>query len=149
MRTEYLAVKFLHTLIAIIALGASAGLGIVLELYGDHPVHGFFVLRAIRRIVALLVLPGYALMLATGLWMADRSWSLSLGWIRAALLLWGIGLALTATSLAVLHRQISLIERAGPTSAAYRRLSFLGRLLGGGAGLAVIGVLYFMIFKPA
>lgn len=39
MSTEYLVVKSLHILIAILALGTSAGLGIVLELYGDHPAH--------------------------------------------------------------------------------------------------------------
>jgi hypothetical protein len=60
--SEYLLAKFLHVLIAILALGTSAGLGIVLEFYGDHPVHGSFVLRAIERIVAFFVLPGYAVM---------------------------------------------------------------------------------------
>ncbi len=37
---EYVWLKFFHILIAIIALGTSAGLGIVMEFYGDHPVHG-------------------------------------------------------------------------------------------------------------
>jgi hypothetical protein len=69
---EYVLVKFAHILIAIVALGTSAGLGIVLELYGNHPVHGTFVLRAIERMTGFLVLPGYALMLATGLCRWDR-----------------------------------------------------------------------------
>lgn len=43
--TEYVWLKFFHILIAIIALGTSAGLGIVMEFYGDHPGHGLFVLR--------------------------------------------------------------------------------------------------------
>ena len=63
--TEYALVKFAHILVAIVALGTSAGLGIVLEFYGNHPVHGTFVLRAIARLVGFFVIPGYLLMLAT------------------------------------------------------------------------------------
>jgi uncharacterized membrane protein len=69
MTTEYFFAKFTHILIAILALGTSAGMGIILELYGDHPAHGSFVLRAIERIEVLFVTPGYVLMLVTGLWM--------------------------------------------------------------------------------
>ena len=47
MITQYLLWKFFHILIAILALGTSAGLGIVLEFYGGHPTHGPFLLRAI------------------------------------------------------------------------------------------------------
>jgi uncharacterized membrane protein len=71
MSTQYLWVKFFHILIAILALGTSAGLGIALEFYGSHPTHGAFLLRTIGRIVAFFVLPGYVLMLVTGLWMVN------------------------------------------------------------------------------
>jgi len=77
MVTQYLVVKFIHVLIAIVALGASAGLGILLEFYADDPKHGRFVLHAIERMVAFVVLPGYALMLFTGLRMMRLSWSLT------------------------------------------------------------------------
>ena len=108
MVPEYLLAKFLHVLIAIVALGTSAGLGIVLEFYGDNPTHGAFVLRIITRIVAFFVLPGYVLVLATGLWMVHLSWPMTTEWIRAALALWGVGIVVLAVSLAVLHRQIRL-----------------------------------------
>src|SRR6266536_718578 len=85
MITEYIVAKFFHILIAILALGTSAGLGIVLEFYGGHPTHGSFLLRAIGRIVAFFVIPGYVLMLVTGLWMVNLSWPLTTGWIQAAL----------------------------------------------------------------
>jgi len=108
MIPEYLLAKFLHILIAIIALGTSAGLGIVLEFYADHPAHGAYVLRAIKRMVAFFVLPGYVLVLVTGLWMVHLSWPMTTEWIRAALALWGVGIVVLAVSLAVLHRQIRL-----------------------------------------
>ena len=148
MVTEYMVVKFLHILIAILALGTSAGLGIILEFYGDHPTHGAFLLRAIKRVVTFFVIPGYVLMLVTGLWMVNLTWPLTTKWIQAALVLWGIGLALLVISQAVLRRQLRLIETGGVATSSYRRVSLLGRGLGAGAGLVVVVILYLMVFKP-
>jgi hypothetical protein len=149
MRIEYLLLKFLHILIAILALATSAGLGIALEFYGSHPAHGPFLLRAIGRIVAFFVLPGYVLMLATGLWMVDRAWPLTTWWVQAAVVLWALGIVGLASFLVVLRRQLKVLEAEGPTSAAYQRISLLGRGLGAGVGLVVIIMLYLMVFKPA
>ena len=149
MINEYVLVKFIHILMAIIALGTSAGLGIMLEFYGNHPAHGAFVLRAIRRLVYLVVAPGYVLMLATGLWLAHLSWSLTTKWIQAAMGLWGIGAALLALSLVVMHKQIRLFETLGPTSRSYRQTSLLERTLGGGVGIVVVAILYLMVTKPS
>ena len=145
---EYVSFKFLHILIAIIAMGTSAGLGIILEFYGNHPTHGPFVLRAIRRLLGFVVIPGYALMLATGLWLVHLSWSLTMKWIQAALVLWGVAAVLVLAALAVLRRQITLLETMGPGSDAYRRVSLLERLLGAGVGLLVVATLYLMVVKP-
>jgi uncharacterized membrane protein len=148
MLAEYLLVKFFHIFIAIVALGTSAGLGIVLEFYGDHPVHGPFLLRAIKRVVTFFVIPGYALMLVTGLWMVNLAWPLATKWIQAALALWGIGLMLLVVFQAVLRRQIGLLETTGRASRSYRRTSLLGRGMGAGLGLVVVVSLYLMVFKP-
>jgi uncharacterized membrane protein len=146
--TEYVLLKFFHILIAILTLGASAGLGIVLEFYGDHPTHGPFLLRAIKRIVTVCVLPGYVLMLLTGLWMVNLSWPLTTRWIQAALVLWAIGIILLVLDLAVLRKQLALVETQGSASPSYKGASLLGRALGAGAGLIVIVILYLMVFKP-
>jgi uncharacterized membrane protein len=148
MLTEYVLLKFFHILIAMLALGTSAGLGILLEFYGDHPTHGPFLLRAIKRVVALFVIPGYVLMLVTGLWMVNLSWPLATKWITTALVLWGLGFALLAIFLVVLRRQLGLLETTGPASSSYQRASLLGRGLGAGLGLVVIVILYVMVFKP-
>lgn len=148
MITDYVLLKFFHILIAIIALGTSAGLGIVLEFYGNHPTHGPFVLRAIYRLIALVVVPGYVLMLGTGLWLTHLSWSFTTTWIQAALGLWSVGAVILTVSLTVLHKQIRLFETGGPSSSAYRRMSSLERLLGGGVGLVVVTILYLMVVKP-
>lgn len=144
-----MALKFVHILTAILALGASAGLGILLEFYGDHAAHGGFVLRAIRQIVLMFVLPGYAAMAITGVWMASLSWSMRTPWIEAALVLWGLGLLCLVADIVVLKEQIGEFESRGPASLRYRRLSLRGRALGAGAGLVVVVILGLMVFKPA
>ena len=148
MTSEYLLLKFFHILIAILALGTSAGLGITLEFYGSHPTHGPYLLRAITRIVAFFVLPGYVLMLVTGLLMVNVAWPLTTKWIQEAMALWGVGIADLVIFLAVLRRQVRLLEAEGPATPAYHRVSLLGRGLGGGFGLVVIFILYLMVFKP-
>ena len=149
MVSAYTGLKFVHILIAIVALGTSAGVGVVLEFYGDHPVHGGFVLAAIRRLLYFLVAPGYVLMLLTGMWMGHVAGLLDAHWTEAAMNLWGIGALFIAVSLAVLHRQIKLFATVGPASRAYRRVAWLGRLSGAGAGAIVVTIVYFMVFKPA
>jgi Predicted integral membrane protein (DUF2269) len=148
MMSHYLLLKFFHILIAILALGASPALGIALEFYGSHPTHGPFLLRAIGRIVAFFVLPGYVLMLVTGLWMVNMAWPLTTRWIQGAMMLWAVGIAGLAIFLAVLRKQRRLLEAEGPSSASYQRVSLLGRGLGGGLGLVGIMILCLMVFKP-
>ena len=148
MTHQYLLVTFFHILIAILALGTSAGLGIVLEFYGGHPTHGPFLLRAIGRIVAFFVLPGYVLMLLSGLWMVNLSWPMTTRWIQAALGLWGMGILMLSIFLVVLRKQLALFETEGPTSRSYQRASLLGRGLGAGLGLVVVLILYLMVLKP-
>jgi len=148
MITQYLLVKFFHILIAILALGTSAGLGIVLEFYGSHPTHGPFLLRAIGRIVAFFVLPGYVLVLVSGLWMVNLSWPMTTKWIQAAVGLWGMGIVMLSVFLVVLRKQLALFEAEGPASRSYQRVSLLGRGLGAGLGLVVIFILYLMVLKP-
>jgi hypothetical protein len=144
----YAFVKFGHVLIAILALGTSAGLGIVLEFYGDHPTHGSFVLKMIKRLVVVFVIPGYVLMLATGLLMVHLSWSLMTYWIHAGMILWGVGIVLLALSFAAIRKQQALLDAGLGGSAAYRRVSLLGRAVGGGLGLVVVTIVYLMVVKP-
>jgi uncharacterized membrane protein len=148
MIPPYLLVKFFHILIAILALGTSAGLGILLEFYGSHPTHGPFLLRAIRRVVAFFVLPGYVLTLVSGLWLVNLSWPWTTRWIQAALGLWGVGIVMLSIFLVVLQRQLRLFEGEGPASRSYQRMALLGRALGAGLGLVVIFILYLMVLKP-
>ncbi len=148
MGTGYLWLKFLHIFVAVVALGTSAGLGIVLEFYGNDRTHGPFVLHAIARVIALVVLPGFVLMLATGLWMASSAWPFTARWLQLALALWIVGIASLAWSLAALRKQRRLHTSEGYDSAQYVRASFASRVSGGVFGLVVVATLYLMVFKP-
>lgn len=145
---DYLLLKLAHILIAVIALGTGAALAILLELYGNHPEHGAFVLRAVRRLVYLIVIPGYVLMLGTGMWLGGAASLLDEYWTEAAMNLWGVGALLLAASVVLLHKRIRLLN-AGPASRAYRQASLLGRLSGGGAALVIVTIIYFMVMKPS
>jgi uncharacterized membrane protein len=147
--TEYVWLKFFHILIAIIALGTSAGLGIVMEFYGNHSIHGLFVLRAVKRLVAFVVIPGYLLMVVTGLWLTHDAWSFTFRWIQAALVLWVLGAVAFAGSLVLLNKQIAMFEANGPTSTPYKRVSLLGRFFGGASGLIIVIIVYLMVAKPS
>ncbi|MHB8406158.1 MAG: DUF2269 family protein [Gammaproteobacteria bacterium] len=113
MGTLYTVLKFVHILIAILALGTSAGLGIVLEFYGQHPKHGPFVLGAITRISIWLVLPGYLAILATGLWMTHLVWTPVPGWLQTAMAVWCVGLMILIADLAVLRKQVAMAADGG------------------------------------
>ena len=149
MHVDYLAYKYAHIFIAIIALGTSAASGIVLEFFADHPSHGAYVLRMVRRLLSFVVVPGYVLMLATGMWMGHLAALLDSRWTESAMNLWGIGFFFIALSLVILRKQIVLFEADGAETPAYRRLSLLNRLAGGATGLVIVVILYFMVFKPA
>ena len=145
----YVLLKYFHVLIAIVALGTSACLGILLEFYASDPVHGVYVLRAIRSLTAAVVAPGYVLMAATGLWMTHLSWSFEVRWIAAALALWLAGALLLGLTLGALKRQIRLSDAREAGTASYKRAALLARALGGGVGLVVVSILYLMVAKPA
>jgi uncharacterized membrane protein len=148
MGANYLWLKLLHIIIAVVALGTSAGLGIVLEFYGSDSTHGSFVLRAIERLIALVVLPGYVLMLATGLWMANLAWPFTASWIQLALGIWIVGAGSLAWSLVAVRKQRRLHTSESCASARYRRASIVSRISGGAFGLSVAVILYLMVFKP-
>jgi len=145
MSAHYFWLKLAHILLAVVALGTSAGLGIVLEFYGNDRMHGAFVLGVIERVVRLVVLPGYVLVLATGLWMASLAWPFAARWIQLALGLWGIGLVLLICSLAALRQQRLLHGTEGSIGI---RSAFASRVLGAAFGLVVVAILYLMVFKP-
>jgi hypothetical protein len=145
----YIGFKFAHILIAIIALGTGAAVGILTGFFGEDATHGAFVLRLSRKLLHLVVLPGYVLMLGTGMWMGHLANLLDARWTEAAMNLWGVGAVFYAAFAVFLRRRITLWETEGPASAAYRRAALWSSSSGAGVALVILAILGYMVFKPA
>jgi hypothetical protein len=126
-----------------------ASIATSVAIFGDDATHGLFVLRAARRLTSFIVLPGYLLMLATGMWMGHLADLLDAHWTEAAMNLWGVGALFIGLAFVALNRQVKLFESEGPASREYRRVSRMGRGFGAVAAAVILVILYFMIFKPA
>ena len=110
MTSEYLLLKFFHILIAILALGTSAGLGVALELYGSHPTHGPFLLRrhhADRRVLRAARRRADA---CHGRVDGERGWLLTRKPIQEAMAFAGVGIADLVNSQRFFVVQICLLE---------------------------------------
>jgi hypothetical protein len=129
----YVALKLAHILVAIFALGTGAAMGILLIFYADHPVHGHYVQGLVRKLLLIVVLPGYLLMLGTGVLMGHLAALLDARWTEAAMNLWGFG----ALFLGLMVRSLG-----------HRKL-LPSRLFGVGAALVIVSIVCLMVIKPA
>jgi hypothetical protein len=144
----YLALKFAHVFIAIVAIGSSAALAVVLGFFTGDPVHGAYALRLVRRLLWIIVIPGYVLMLATGMVMGHLADLLDAHWAEAAMNLWGLGALFLGLTVRSVTRQIALFAAEGSAAPALRRAAMFGRAFAAGWALVVVAILYFMVFKP-
>jgi uncharacterized membrane protein len=146
----YLVVKFVHILVAIIAVGSSAGSSLWLRLAMRNPEHLPFALRSAKFLDEVVTRPGLILIALTGLWMAASRWSFELAWIRAALLLVVIVLALLYIVVGpTLGRLIHLTEGSGRDTPQWRRSELIFEVVGGGAGLVIVAIVWLMVSKPS
>lgn len=148
--TWYLLIKFVHVLVAILAVGSSAGSSLWLRLAIKRPAHLPFALRSAKVLDERLTRPGLIVLLITGLWMAATRWSLSLFWLRAALLLIGVVLVLLFAVVGPLWgRLIRATENRKATSTEWMRLERSFELVGGAAGLILVVIIWLMVTKPS
>ena len=148
MSASYIDFKFAHVLIAIIALGTGAALGILARFFAKDPAQRAFVLRTVRTLLYWIVIPGYVLMLATGMWTAHLGALLDAHWAEAAMHLWGLGAIFIGLTTFAIHRQIALLASADPSSRVYRRTALLGRFSAIGASLVTVVIIFLMVYKP-
>jgi len=145
----YLAVKFVHIVVAIIAVGSSAGSSFWLRLAMQSPSHLPFALRSAKFLDERLTRPGLIVMAVTGLWMAATSWTLRLFWIRAALVLVVIVLVLLYAVVGpLLARLIRVTDSEGLATPAWKRSELSFEVFGGAGGLIVVVIVWLMVAKP-
>jgi uncharacterized membrane protein len=146
----YLILKFLHVLLAIIAVGFNASYPIWLTRAQRDPDHALWVLRGIKILDDRFANPAYVLLLVLGLGMTFMAGiPLTTFWIAAALVLYVVlivgGLFVYTPTL---KGQIAALETGGPTSPAYARLSQRGTVVGILLAVDVVIIVFLMVTKP-
>jgi hypothetical protein len=147
----FVIVKFLHVLLAIIAVGFNATYGVWLARVAREPVPTqSFVLRGIKRLDDWFANPAYVLLAVTGATMVILGdLRFTTFWIAGGIVLWAIALALGFfVYTPMLRNQIHALETAGADSEDYKRYSANARFVGIALALIVVVIVFFMVTKP-
>lgn len=149
--TLYLILKYIHVLLAIIAVGANATYGIWLAMGAREPQHLRVILQGIRLLDQRVANPAYGLLVVTELAMtAVGEVRLATPWVTAALAVYIVAAILGVRGfLPALRRQIQAVESPGPQSEDYRRAAAGARSLGLVFMVLVLVIVFFMVAKPA
>jgi uncharacterized membrane protein len=146
----YLVLKFVHILLAIIAVGFNVSYGVWLNRAASNPASAAVILRTVKLLDDRFANPAYAFLLITGLAMVGTaSLPLTTFWIAGAAILWVFtmiwGFAMYTPSL---KRQIQALDQHGFSSDEYRLAERRATGVGLVNMLPVTLILILMVFKP-
>jgi uncharacterized membrane protein len=146
----YPYIKFVHVLLAIVAVGFNASYGVWLARAAREPAHLGHVLRGIKLLDDRFANPAYGLLLITGLAnVFIAGIPLTTPWIAGALALWLVLIVVGAAVYSpTLRKQIAALETGGPDSAEYRALAARGRTVGIALAVIVVVIVFLMVVKP-
>ena len=147
----YTALKLVHILLAITAVGFNASYAIWIGRAGRMSKEvNEFALRGVKFMDDRIANPAYGLLLVTGLLMVFTGpWSLTTRWIDAALVLFVVLVLMAVFGYTpALRNQIAALEKDGPDSAAYRSAAARQNLIGALFIVPLLLILYLMVFKP-
>jgi uncharacterized membrane protein len=147
----YTVLKFLHILLAIVAVGFNLSYGVWLSRAARHPESAAILLRGVKLLDDRFANPAYAFLLVTGLAMVfSAGIPLTTFWIAGAGILWLIAMVWAfAMYTPALRHAIQVLETHGFGSAEYHRAGRRSTLIGLANMLPVTLILILMIFKPA
>ena len=147
----YLILKFVHVVLAIIAVGANATYGVWLALGAREPQHLRILLRGIQFLDRRIANPAYGLLLLTGLAMVPVGHlNARTPWITVAMILFVVAVAVGVVGFGrAMERQIRAADGPGPTSDAYRRAASGARTWGLVFMIIVLVLVFDMVTKPA
>jgi uncharacterized membrane protein len=149
--SAFVIVKFLHVLLAIIAVGFNATYGVWLARVAREPVPTqSFVLHGIKRLDDWFANPAYVLLAVTGVTMVFvGELRFTTFWIAGGIVLWAIAVALGFfVYTPMLRNQIRALETSGPESADYRRYASNARFVGILLAVIVVVIVFLMVMKP-
>jgi uncharacterized membrane protein len=146
----YAALKFLHVLLAIVAVGTNVTYGVWVSRASRDPRHLAFALRGIKVLDDRMANPAYGLLLVTGLGMVHFgtiAWTTP--WLLTSLVLYGAVVVLGLLGFTpVLRRQIEVLEGRGADSLEYRALAGQARMIGMLLAILVALIVLLMVIKP-
>jgi len=147
----FAVVKFLHVLLAIIAVGFNASYGVWLARVAREPVPTqSFVLRGIKRLDDWFANPAYVLLAVTGVTMVFiGELRFTTFWIAGGIVLWAIAVALGFfVYTPMLRHQIQALETVGAESDDYKRHASNARFMGVLLAVIVVVIIFLMVTKP-
>lgn len=154
--TLYSTLVGVHVMIAVAMLGVTFTYPLIGPMAKAQPQHAPFALAVIEKIQRVIVFPGAALILLTGLWlMLDDRWSGTEGWLMVSLALYFviIGVALFVTYPAVKVAKAEAEKKAasgepGPPSAAFVKATTTTRRIGPIMSALLLAIVFLMETKP-
>ena len=147
----YLFLKFLHVLLAIVAVGTNATYGIWLARSATAPPATLaHVLRGIKTLDDRVANPAYVLLAVSGVAIVlAGDLRFTTFWIAAGIVLWVIARALGfGVYTPMLRSQIRALEMSGPESADYRTAAANARFVGILTAVIVVAIVFLMVTKP-
>ena len=150
MFTTFTILKFVHVLMAIIAVGFNASYGVWLARAARDPDHEPWALGGIKILDDRFANPAYALLLVTGLIMVAISpYEITTFWILLALILYALVVILgIAFYPPTLKKQRQLLEDGRRDAPEYARLANRNRGLGILLAVIVVAIVFLMVTKP-
>jgi uncharacterized membrane protein len=147
----YLILKFVHVVLAIIAVGANATYGVWLALGAREPQHLRILLRGIQFLDRRIANPAYGLLLLTGLAMvAVGQLNVRTPWITTAMILYVLAIAVGVVGFGrAMKQQVRAADGPGPTSDAYRQAASGAQSWGLLFMIVVLVLVFDMVTKPA
>lgn len=154
--TLYTTLVGLHVVIAVALLGLPIVYPLIGPMAKAQPQHMPFAFAVVEKIQRVLVFPGAALILLTGLWLiADGTWKGTEGWlvVSVALYLMVMAVSLFVTYPAVKVAKAEAEKKAasgepGPPSEAFMKATAKTRKIGPFMTAAVLTIVFLMEAKP-
>jgi uncharacterized membrane protein len=148
--TLYSFLKFLHVLMAVVAVGFNASYGIWLARAAKEPEHAAHVLRGVKILDDRFANPAYALLLVLGLAMVWESGiPLSTFWIAASLVLYVVLVVIAVAGYTpALRQQVALAEAGRIDTDVYRKVAKRSGVIGGILAVTVVVIIFLMVVKP-
>jgi uncharacterized membrane protein len=148
--TTFTILKFVHILMAIIAVGFNASYGVWLARAARDPEHEEWAVAGVKVLDDRFANPAYGLLLVTGLIMVGISYPrITDLWIILALILYAVAVVLGAAFYTpLLKKQKAMLADGKRDSDDYRRLANRGRSLGILLAVDVVAIVFLMVTKP-